>query len=221
MGNRSNCPTLPADFAENALAMTMDECRAHYRISTPRYKALCEEAGVADQIRARAEMHRQKRAIPEDFAEHAHLGNRDLKAVYPNTSVKTFATWRAAVGASRHGGPIAEPAPADFRRTVATMYIAQAMRHYERCEDVVKRWAAETGARFATWRGWRGPQAAPDVDGRSADLAGQAQRHLQRIGPVFKRGDDYSVFGRRMPAPAMIELAKNKGFDPKAWERIA
>lgn len=220
MGNRSNCPTLPADFAEKALAMTLDECRAHYRISYPRYRALCEEAGIVEQLAARKIVYRSERPLPADFDKHAHLSNEEMKLVYPNTSTRTYSKWRAAVGASRHGGPVAEPAPADFKRTVATMYIAQAMRHYERGEAVVKRWAVETGAKFATWRGWKGPQAAPDVDGRSTDLAGQAQRHLQRIGPVYRRGDDYSVFGRTMPAGAMVEFAKGKGFDPDAWRRL-
>jgi hypothetical protein len=212
---------IPDGFREYALSHTVNEAREHFGIGHRLHSKWANELGIAAEISARVKNPCPLKEMPAGFADRAHLPNSELRDLFPGNSDHIFSRWRKQCAVKAMRAVKEEPAPADFRRTVASLYIIEACRHYDRSDNVIKRWARETGATFRAWTGWRGPKKAPDVDGRSADLAGQAQRHLQRIGPVFKRGDDYSVFGRCMPAPAMIEFAKNKGFDPKAWERIA
>ena len=57
--------------------------------------------------------------------------------------------------------------------------------------------------------------------------ADKAMRWLQRYGPCYpmrihvKALDDYMIFGRRMPASAVVDEAKRRGWNPDAWRQVA
>jgi hypothetical protein len=210
----------PAEFRAFALAHKIRDSLTRFNISHRTFARWAAETGIADAIAARPKNPHPPKVVPADFAENATRSNAELRAMYPGNSETTIARWRKAVGVVVRPVKSEEPAPADFKATVSQMYVSQACRHYERSDAVVRRWARETGASFKAWNGWNHTHAAPIVDHRPADLAAKAQSHLQRIGPVYRRGDQFSVFGRLMPAGEMSEFAARKGFAADDWRRL-
>jgi hypothetical protein len=57
-------------------------------------------------------------------------------------------------------------------------------------------------------------------DYRPDSIVTRAQSHLQRIGPVWKRGDGFYVFGRQMTVDQMLSRAEAMGWDSESWRRI-
>ncbi|WP_300563136.1 hypothetical protein [Companilactobacillus sp.] len=217
---------IPADFKVFALANNSATSMARYEVGYDTFRKWCKQLGIADEIAARGM--RPPRPCPADFAGNAHRSNAELHQIYPDTPAKHFTRWRKEVGiasATQLGGSVGEPVPDDFPALVRQNNITRLCLIYRVSDSVIKRWCRITGLSPKRYDGSiakpHGPKRAPDIDHRPVDAAGQAQRHLQRIGPVYRRNEDmYCVFGRVMPAKDMIAFAEKKGWDAKAWERI-
>lgn len=219
MAGKSRFAHIPEDFRERAISGRIRDVIAHFQIGHSTFYRWAEAVGILDEIRTRQTI-QPRREMPADFADHAHEGNADLKKRYPEIGKDAFARFRKELGIAAGRTSTAERPPAGFRRAVAEMYVAQACRHYERDESVIRRWARETGAIFKVWRGYVNTKPAPLTDHRPATVASSAQLFLQRIGPVYRQGGDFSVFGRRMSETEMISKAEAKGFRADAWRSL-
>jgi transposase-like protein len=210
---------MPPDFPAYILAHKVKEARARFGIGSSTLRRWVIEAGLHAEIAARSKTGSPPRAVPVDFADHAaHESNEQLRERY-RASTALVSRWRKLTGIAPDLRRI--QIPADFASRASRMSVAETARHYGVGEGTVKRWRDETGAKFKSWSGWKFNRPAPVAHHGADDLAGRAQRHLQRIGPVFKHRGGFSVFGRQMSDEEMIALARAKGFQPDEWRKVA
>jgi hypothetical protein len=169
------------------------------------------------------------RPCPDDFAAHAgHETSLQLEERY-GCGRESIKRWRRETGIkppSVTNTDRAERAPTDFATIAPTLNVAEAARYFGRAEAVVRRWARESGATFKVynpkrslvgsgWIGWGHHKPAPAIE-PTVDDASLAQRFLQRTSAVFRKGDAWHVWGRRMTQAEMLAFARAKG-----WERAA
>jgi transposase len=84
-------------------------------------------------------------AMPADFAEIAHLSNRDLMARF-GVSESSLTTWRRRVGKGKtHGGRPPRPVPDDFREVAPGKSSRSLAAHYGIAAVVISRWRDECG----------------------------------------------------------------------------
>lgn len=211
----------PHDLADFLATHPRYEAITHYKVGKHTFMRWMRDGGF--DIREKDD-----RPVPPDF--HVYGGRETIAKLKDRygASSKTISRWRKESGIKASVSRFGRLAPPDdFAAIAPTIHRSAAAQRWKVGDETLLRWARETGTSFKVWTGWRGPKAAPMPDGRADDLAGRAQRHLQRLMPVVKasiiepKASGYLVAGRRMDEAGMIALAETKGFDPNEWRRVA
>lgn len=212
----------PVGFAEFARQFGRKASREKYKIAHTTYDRWCAEVGISKR-RIQTNL-----KAPEGFAEKAAKHNNPTLIVDYGVSKATIIRWRKEVGVSgNHREDMKKSCPDTFAMAARTMTLAQLSQRFGVSDFVLCRWKRELGIigqpgkRAKPFTGYILNPAAKVQDNRPDSLVTRAQSHLQRIGPVWKRGDGFYVFGRQMTVDAMLSRAEALGFDPNEWKRVA
>jgi hypothetical protein len=177
--------------------------------------------------------HVPKYPMPDDFKEHGHRPNAELKMLY-GVGDKVLARWRKVVGIQvGTGGPRSRTSagnnkelkavPSNFRSLASQHSTEELVNIFGVCHRVIKRWrdevgiqAARTQARFS---GGHPRPHTPAIGNTAADSAAQFLRPYYR--PVYHRviegkehAGTYRVGTNVMTAAELVELAERKGYKP-------
>jgi hypothetical protein len=179
------------------------------------------------------------RPMPDEFAtlDDGSRTNEQLGKIY-TASMETIARWRREAGTAgyRHKAHNKLPVPDDFADMASRLYFGALVEFYRVSGAVVRRWILECDVRpkayVAPPKRWdpansmSSSYVAVDVS-----LAGRAADHLRRCGfiPVYNHHkvnpkapeNEWCVGTRKMTSGDMIDLAEDKGFDPRAWSMVA
>lgn len=211
----------PAGFAAYARQFGRKASRLHFHIAHTTYDRWCAEVGITMR-QVQADM-----PMPHGFAGHASVSSNDeLRARY-NVGKAAIIRWRKECGVpGKRNGDTKKPLPETFAATARGLSRPQLCQRYGVCDSVIRRWQKEAGVtpfspKLRPLKSWGQTAPLKTVDNRPDSLVTRAQSHLQRIGPVWKRGDGFYVFGRQMTVDQMLSRAEAMGFDPNEWKRVA
>jgi hypothetical protein len=240
IGKRAPRPdrlSVPDDFKTVAVGKTQDQLMAHYGVSKPTIYRWQKEAGVSP-----FKIH--KGGPPANFPEVAATRNQCALAALYRVTRQTIARWIWETNAPRPNGVLA-PAPDDFRAMCKVMNLTGLTVHYDRDIKVIHRWCRETGTQAANlsakrpveprpktvrrieYRGPKLPSAPMVASGREEEAAQFLRRFYIGVyrsterGSANPKGKHWRCGNAVLTPEEMVERAEAKGFDPRAWTRIA
>lgn len=172
--------------------------------------------------------------VPEDWHIWAPIEtDRQLIKRYRRTG-GTITRMRRETGLFRQIGPSNKPRPLpeDFAYQARRLHKAALERHYGAAPDTVTRWFQLAGMKPVAWRDEVRSANLTTVAHiwRDTSYAGQCAEFLRKKDPIFRcdangnqtqRGEFWFWLQRPRTDAFIIETAERKGFDARAWERIA
>jgi hypothetical protein len=183
--------------------------------------------------------------MPPDFAEIAPSLTRKALMSHYRVQHRAISRWLVEAGIRRVGQHITtNPVPGDYATSAPTMTKTEIMAQYGVSHNVVDRWARETGV-HPYKRPVRPKVEAPKTGkvskmgvGRrfvpSQPLSGSEEEaahylrrrypavyHCDQEGRANPKGKLWLCGARVLTGAELIAKAKDNGWDPDAWKRIA
>jgi hypothetical protein len=176
------------------------------------------------------------RPAPADFAQYAYAETMEDLITRYKVGNRAIYRWRAELGLIRPGKPPRKvrPMPDGFISHAKGKSIHDLARFYKAGDESVKRWLGEAGLPTSPRPSKRPGNYAADRDFKSSfeptidpSVAGQAQRFLQKLGPVYRASviskdrEGWMVHGKPMSDNQMMNFAQKKGWTANAFLQVS
>jgi hypothetical protein len=238
---------IPAGFIQASKGRTDEWLRKHFHCGRAVVERWRAELGLPEVRKPRSGPQRpmEMRGPPADLREVAARLHKVALCRHYEVSLRVLNRWLGGLQIiparpPLKGTAVGLPLPADFHTRAPNMTISEMSRQYKRADSTIANWLARTGITPAAYSrarpgflNQRGAPIAAPTDGSLASEAAQYLRprfvvyrydvrpHRERAHlPNMGKGMWFLASKGAVTSEELVEFARAKGFDPRAWTRL-